>query len=235
MPELSNLKTAATLRKTSLFAPLSETEVQSVATRASVKTYLPGELLFSEGESCLGLNVVMTGRIRIFKSSRTGREQVLAIEAAGGSVAELPIFDGGDYPASAVAIERSELIFVSREDFRAVCLANPEMALKLLQVVSSRLRRLVNIIEELSFTTLRQRLITWLLREAKLQGRPGLRGVTFHLGITHQEIAAQIGTVRELVSRNMARLQAEGLIETNGHQITILDQSALESDLTSQV
>lgn len=112
----------------------------------------------------------MTGRITIFKTSRTGREQVLTIDGPAASLAELPVFDGGEYPASAVATEKSEVIFIPRSDFRAVCLDAPEVALKLLQVVSGRLRRLVGIIEELSFTSLRQRLISWLLRRAKQQG-----------------------------------------------------------------
>lgn len=235
MSQTNPVKVAATLRATPLFAPLNEIELRSIADRAMVGNYAAGETLFSEGEPCTGLYVVMTGRIKIFKSSRSGREQVLTVEGAAASLAELPVFDGGDYPASAVAAEQSEIIFLSRTDFRALCLDNPEVSLKLLQVVSGRLRRLVEIIEELSFTSLRQRLISWLLRRAKQQGRPGVRGVTFNLGATHQEIATHIGTVRELVSRNMARLQAEGLIESNGHEITILDRATLESDLESTI
>jgi CRP/FNR family transcriptional regulator len=173
----------------------------------------------------------MSGRIRIFKSSRGGREQVLAIEGPARSVAELPVFDGGDYPASAVAVEPSETILILREDFRALCLENPELSLKLLQVVGSRLRQLVSLIEELSFTTLRSRLISWLLRRAKRAGRANGSGVTFGLGATHQEIASHIGTVRELVSRNMARLQAEGLIQVSGHEVIIPNQAALEAEL----
>jgi CRP/FNR family cyclic AMP-dependent transcriptional regulator len=235
MRVVANPKIEATLRNTQLFAPLSGAELQSVAARAALKTYSPGELLFSEGEPCTGFYVVVTGRVRIFKSSRSGREQVLSIEGPGQSIAELPVFDGGVYPASVLALDLSELVFVSRADFRAVCLEHPEVSLKLLQVVGGRLRRLVGIIEELSFTTLRQRLISWLLRQAQAEGRPGPRGVSFDIGITHQELAAQIGTVRELVSRNMARLQSQGFIEMNGRQITITDQAGLEADLSSEV
>ena len=209
MTQSNYLNVAATLRKTPLFSPLNEIELQAIGARAAWGTYAAGELLFSEGDQCTGLYVVITGRIKIFKISRTGREQVLTIEGPAASVAELPVFDGGDYPASAVAMERSEILFMSRNDFRALCLDNPELGLKLLQVVSGRLRRLVEIIEELSFTSLRQRLILWLLRQAQRQGRTGDRGVSFDLGATHQEIATHIGTVRELVSRNMARLQAK--------------------------
>ena len=225
----------STLRSTPLFAGLSDSELQTIAERAVLKSFGPGELLFSEGDACSGLHVIVSGRVRIFKSSRSGREQVLAIEGSGTSIAELPVFDGGAFPASASTIEASEILFLSRKDFRSACLEDPELALKVLQVVGGRLRRLVGIIEELSFTTLRQRLISWILREAKARGRTRAGSTLLELGATHQEIASQIGTVRELVSRNMARLQAQGLIESSGHEITILNQAALEAELTSEI
>jgi CRP-like cAMP-binding protein len=226
---------AGALKAAALFAPLDPSEIEFIAARAGLKSYAPGELLFSEGDPCEGLFVVASGRVRIFKVSASGREQVLAIEGAGSSIAELPVFDGGKYPASAAALEQSELVFVSRSDFRAVCLEHPEVALKVLQVVGGRLRRLVGIIEELSFTTVRHRLISWLLRQARAEGRPTSRGIAITLGASHQELAAQIGTVRELVSRNMARLQAQGFIEINGREVVMLDLDGLEADLSSVV
>jgi CRP/FNR family transcriptional regulator len=223
------------LKATPLFAALDEAELAALAAHCGIRTYQAGEILFNEGEPCKGLFIVVSGRVRIFKMSANGREHVLAVEGPGASVAELPVFDGGSYPASASALEKSEALFVSRADLRAICLENPEVSLKLLQVVGARLRRLVGIIEELSFTTVRHRLISWLLRQAKSEGRPSARGVTFSLKSSHQELASQIGTVRELVSRNMARLQAQNFIEMNGREITIVDQEGLEADLASMV
>ena len=221
------------LKATPLFAALDESEVNSLASRCGIRPYSPGEILFSEGEPCKGLYIVVSGRVRIFKSSINGREQVLSVEGPGASVAELPVFDGGSYPASASALEKTEVLFVSRTDLRAICLEKPEVSLKLLQVVGARLRRLVGIIEELSFATVRHRLISWLLRQASAEGRLTERGMVFSLNASHQELAAQIGTVRELVSRNLARLEAQSFIEMNGRQITILDREGLEADLAS--
>jgi len=226
---------ASVLKTVALFAPLTDDELQFLAARSSLKSYSSGQLLFSEGDACAGLYVVASGRVRIFKTSANGREHVLAIEGPGSSIAELPVFDGGNYPASAAALESSELVFVSRKDFRAMCLEHPEVALKVLEVVGARLRRLVGIIEELSFTTVRHRLISWLLRQAKNEGRPSPRGVAFSLGSSHQELAAQIGTVRELVSRNLARLQAQGFIEISGREVVILDPEGLETDLAAVI
>jgi CRP/FNR family transcriptional regulator, cyclic AMP receptor protein len=225
-------KVSAILKGATLFAALTDTEIESLAARAVVRSYSAGESLFSEGDPCAGLYLIASGRVRIYKASPSGREQVLAVEGPGASIAELPVFDGGNYPASAAALQPTDLLFVSRKDFRNVCLEHPEVALKVLQVVGGRLRRLVGIIEELSFTTVRHRLISWLLRQAKTQGD---RGPVVLLSASQQELASQIGTVRELVSRNLARLQAQGFISMSGREVTILDEAGLEADLSSTV
>ena len=224
---------AATLEKTALLSSLSRAEIQSLAARTVRKHFTSGELLFSEDEPCHGLHMIARGTVRIFKSSVNGREQVLALNHAGESVAELPVFDGGRYPASAMAMEDVELAFISRQDFLAFCLEHPEVALKMLAVVGARLRRLVGIIEELSFTTIRQRLISVLLRLAETEGRQTQRGIEFQLPASHQELASQLGTVRELVSRNLTRLQAEGLIDVDARQIVVKDKNGLNALLST--
>lgn len=183
--------------------------------------------MFSEGEPCKGLNIISQGKVRIFKTSVNGREQVLAIQQPGDFIAELPVFDGGPYPASAVAVENTEIAFISRRDFQAYCLEHPEVALKVLAVVGARLRSLIGIIEELSFTTIRQRLVSTLVRLAQSDGKKTVRGVEFLLPASHQELANQLGTVRELISRNLARLQAEGLLEVDARQIVVRDLNGL--------
>ena len=110
---------------------------------------------------------------------------------------------------------------------------HPEVALKVLKVVGARLRRLVGIIEELSFTTVRHRLSAYLLRLAQDHGKKVAQGVEVILPSNNQELAAQIGTVRELVSRNLSRLQMEGVLTVDGRCLIIRDLKALESDLGS--
>jgi CRP-like cAMP-binding protein len=215
------------LLNTQLFSGLTAAERDALGSRAIRKTHSDGDRLFVEGDACQGLFVVANGAVRIFKSSPSGREQVLALEGPGSSIAELPVFDGGDYPASATAVGDTETVFISRQHFRAFCLEHPEVALKVLAVVGSRLRRLVGIVEELSFTTVRQRIISLLLRLAESEGKRSAQGIRLSLKSGHQEIASEIGTVRELVSRNLARLQAEGLIQMDGRQIVIKDLSRL--------
>jgi CRP/FNR family cyclic AMP-dependent transcriptional regulator len=230
MPE-TKVNHGQTLAKIPIFSGLTESELSFLAQRAVPRHYSAGEIVFGEGEPCSGLYVVESGHIRIFKSSASGREQVLSIDGPGSSVAELPVFDGGNYPASVAAIDTATLLFVSKQDFQALCLAHPQVALKVLRIVGARLRRLVGIIEELSFTTVRHRLASLLLRLAQKEGKPTGDGIEVNLPASKQELASQIGTVRELVSRNLSRLQAEGVVQIDGRSVIIRDLKALEAEV----
>ena len=231
MPSEQEAASLAVLKRVAIFSSLSDREFAFLTARLVQRKYAAGELIFGEGDSCAGLYVVQSGNVRIFKSSAGGREQVLAIEGPGASIAELPVFDGGNYPASAQAISDSTLLFFSRQDFHALCSQHPEVALKVLRVVGGRLRRLVAIIEELSFTTVRHRLIALLVRLGKTEGTRNGDAITLTLPMNNSELAAQIGTVRELVSRNLSRLQSEGLIVVENRALAIPSLKRLEAEL----
>ena len=228
-----NGSTEAILRKTPLFANLTETEMHALAARTARKRFTKDEQLFAEGDPCTGLYLVAAGKIRIFKLSPSGREQILAVEGPGSSFAELPVFDGGNYPAAATAVEDTEVLFVSRKDFQNFCREHPDVALKVIAVVGSRLRRLVGIIEELSFTTVRQRLIALILRLAQAGGVRSSEGIRIELTKSHQDLAAELGTVRELVSRNLSRLEAEGFLDVEGRKIVVKDLPGLRREQTA--
>ena len=219
------------LKRVPIFSGLTDAEFAFLTSHVVPRKFSAGELIFAEAEACTGLYVVESGHVRIFKSSAGGREQVLSIDGPGGSIAEIPVFDGGNYPASAQAITDCSLLFFSKRDFHALCQQHPEVALKVLRVVGARLRRLVGIIEELSFTTVRHRLAALLVRLAKSAGRRQEGGVSVTLPVNNNELAAQIGTVRELVSRNLSRFQSEGIIEIDGRTVTIPDLKKLEGVL----
>jgi len=230
VPELKS-NASQTLAKVLLFNGLSETELTFLAQRAVPRSFSSGEIVFTEGDTCSGMYVVESGSIRIFKTSPGGREQVLSIDGPGSSVAELPVFDGGNYPASVSAVEPSTLLFISKQDFQSLCLVHPQVALKVLRVVGARLRKLVGIIEELSFTTVRHRLAAFLVRLAHREGLRTSDGIEVTLPASNQELAAQIGTVRELVSRNLSRFQSEKLIQMDGRRIVIFNLKALKGEL----
>lgn len=232
VPEVK-LNRSETLARVRILSELSEAELAFLAQRTVPRRFSAGETVFAEGEPCAGLYVIESGHVRIFKSSAGGREHVLSIEGPGGSVAELPVFDGGNYPASAAAVDEATLLFVSKQDFHALCLAHPQVSLKVLRVIGARLRRLVGIIEELSFTTVRHRLAAFLVRLAKTSGKRTRNGIEITLPADNQELASQIGTVRELVSRNLSRFQAEGMLKIEGRSVIVIDLKALEAELQS--
>jgi CRP/FNR family transcriptional regulator len=218
---------ADVLRGTTLLSTQTREQIQLLAARTVRRVFGPGELLFSEGEPGHGLHMIARGKVRVFKTSVGGREQVLSINQAGESVAELPVFDGGEYAVSAMALEETEVAFISRQDFQSFCMDHPEVAMKMLTMVGARLRRMMGIIEQLSFTTVRERLVSVLVKLAETEGRQTERGLEFVLPANHQELASQLGTVRELVSRNLMRLQSEGLVEVDARQIVVRDFGGL--------
>jgi CRP-like cAMP-binding protein len=221
-------KTAA-LSQIALFAALSEAEIQVLAQRAVERRFAPDEILFWEGEPCAGVFLIIQGSVKIFRTSPSGRELMLAIEMAPSSVAELPLFDGGPYPASVRAVDSVVSLFINKNDFQAVCRQYPDVALKVLAVVGHRLRHLVGLVESMTFGSVTQRLARLLLESSK-----GVGAETFDLPLTHQELASRLGTVREVVSRNLARFRAEGLIRIQGRQVQIVNRAGLEAEAETQ-
>jgi len=223
-------ETAALLGKIRLFSALSETELQAVASHAFRKTYAPGELIFLEGEPCEGLFLITKGAVKIFKSSVSGREILLTMEPAPASIAEIPVFDGGNYPASAAAVDEVTTYLILKADFQRLCRENPDLALKVLTVVGKRLRALVTMLHQVTFGGVRQRLAQTLLDFEEQNG-----GSPFTLRETHHELALRLGSVREVISRNLGRFQAQQFIRTTGREITILDRAGLQHEAETEI
>jgi CRP/FNR family transcriptional regulator len=213
-----------------LFQGLSGGEIELLAERTVEKSYRAGEMLFGEGEPCQGLFLILEGSVKIFKTSPSGREITLAVETAPSSVAEVPLFDGGPYPASVAALEEVTAGFIHTKDFQQVCRQYPEVALKMLAGAGRRLRQLVALIEGVTFGSVRQRLAALLLDFSQEAG-----GEPFPLPATHQELASRLGTVREVVSRNLSRFQVEGLIRISGRRIRILDPAGLKREAETEL
>lgn len=207
-----------------LFQGLSVPEVQALFQRAVKRRFESGEMLFWEGEPCAGIFLIVEGSVKIFKTAPSGREMMLALETSPASVAELPLFDGGPYPASAQAVERVLSYFINKSDFHSVCRQYPDVALKVLAVVGRRLRHLVMMVESMTFGSVTQRLARLLLDTG---------GDQFTLP-THQEVASRLGTVREVVSRNLARFRAQGLIQVQGHEVHVVDRAGLEKEAVEE-
>ena len=219
----------AALRRAALFKELDEKTLGALAERAVERRFQKDEVLFVAGEEARGLYVIVSGSVRAFRESLDGREQIIHVERAGATVAEVPVFDDGAYPSTVAAEEETTALFIAKRDVRLLCLEHPEITLAALKVLAGRLRRCAELVEALSLREVGQRLARFLLAEARRNGTRTEQGLSINLTHTNQQIAARIGTVREVVSRALARLQHEGLLVVEGRQLIIPDEETLES------
>lgn len=204
------------LRALPLFEGLDDAMLARLAERCVPRTLAAGEMLFRAGDPCRGLYVIETGRVRILRVNADGKEQVLHVETAGRPVAELPLFDGGAYPASGEAVEPTRLVFLSRADFEHLYRTHPEIAHAVIRALGRRLRHLVELAETLAFRDVAARLAHLLAGYAEHAGTRTPGGVVIALDRTQEELAREIGTARESVSRAVKQLRARGLIRSAG-------------------
>src|SRR5688500_2149097 len=214
----------AALKRTKLFEELDEDTLRALAERAFERRFQKDDVLFVTGEEARGMYVIVEGVVRAYRVSLDGREQVIHVERAGATIAEVPVFDDGTYPSTAAAEEETITLFLDKHDVRRLCLQHPEITLTALKVLAGRLRRCAELVEALSLREVGQRLARFLLSEARAKGeRDGGGGLRVTLSHTNQQIAARVGTVREVVSRALARLQQDGLVVHEGRALTIPD------------
>lgn len=221
------LDKVAALKRTALFQALNDETLQSVAARASRRSFKKDELLFIAGQKAQGLYVIVQGSVRAFRESADGREQVIHVETAGATIAEVPVFDDGDYPSTVAAEEDTETLFLDKRDVKQLCMKHPEIPLAAVRLMAERLRRCAELVETLSLKDVGQRVARFLLSEARRHGQKTSRGTNLNLIQTHQQIAARVGTVREVISRSFSRLQQDGLIIVEDRKLTIPDEAKL--------
>jgi CRP/FNR family transcriptional regulator len=215
------------LRRTLLFGELSEAELGALAERAVERRLARGEVLFVAGDEAAGLFVIAEGAVRAYREGLDGREQVIHVERAGATIAELPVFDDRPYPSTVAAEGETLVLFIDKRDVKRLCLEHPSIALAALKLLAGRLRRCAELVEALSLREVDQRLAQWLLSAARARGTRANKGLQFTLHLTNQQIAARIGSVREVVSRALTRLQNNGLIAVDGRVVNIPDEEAL--------
>lgn len=226
---LSVLSKREVFSRSPLFSVLSPDEIESLVALAVERSFRAGEVLFEEGMPCEGLYILAAGTVKISKTSPSGRTIMLAMESAPSTVAEVPLFDGGDYPASVSAVEDTVAYLLPKGAFRRFCETHPKVPIKVLGVVGQRLRQLVRLVETVTFGSMRQRVARTLLEFAEQSG-----GAEFEFPVTHEELALRLGTVREVVSRNLARFQAEGLIRIAKRQVIVVDPDALRAEAETE-
>ncbi|MCU1290056.1 MAG: transcriptional regulator, Crp/Fnr family [Acidobacteria bacterium] len=218
----------AVFKQTDLFRDLNEDVLRVLTSRAVEKILNRNEILFLAGDEAAGLFVIATGAIRAFRTGADGREQIIHIERAVSTIAEVPVFDDGKYPSTTAAEEDATTVyFLDKRKVRAVCLKHPEVALAATRLLAARLRHCAELVESLSLREVGQRLACLLLAEAETKGNPNGKGVCIKQKLTHKQLASRIGTVREVITRVIYRLQNQGLISVDGKEIFIPSLAAL--------
>jgi CRP/FNR family transcriptional regulator, dissimilatory nitrate respiration regulator len=212
------------LASSELFGGLSPKHLDEIENIAVTKHYGRGESIFFEGDPGIGFYMVATGRVKIFKTSVSGKEQILHIFGSGEPFGEVPVFHNQPFPANATALEKTSLIFFPRKDFVELVHTMPSLIMNMLAVLSMRLRRFATQIENLSLKEVPARLAGYLLYLAEEQGDTE----QVELQISKGQLASLLGTIPETLSRIFARMSEEGLISVDGKNISLLDREGLE-------
>ena len=209
------------------FSGLGLPELDSIKHLFSEERAERGEIILLEGEPTDRLFFVATGVVKLFRVSAEGKEQTLELVRPGGSINEVPVFDGGPNPASAQAMGPALLYIISKTDLESILRGHPGVALNVVKVLASRIRHLVSLVEDLSFRHVIGRVAKILLEHAGDGARPGQR-------LTQQEMAAIAGTAREVVGRSLKTLEERGIIKLEHHRIVVTDEEALKQMTDAQ-
>ncbi|MCU0509253.1 MAG: Crp/Fnr family transcriptional regulator [Anaerolineae bacterium] len=213
------------LRRVPYFAALSDGVLEALAAAAVERHFDRGQVIFLEGDPCGGLHIVAAGEVKIFKVSPQGREQILHRMGPGDTFNDVAVLDGGPNPASAGAVTDATLWVITRGEMQRLATAHPALAWALIESIARRARHLVAMVEDLSLRSVKSRLARLLLTEA---GRAATAGeLDRSQMVTQAEMAARLGTVREMIGRALRELSEDGLIEFDRHRIVIKDREGL--------
>jgi len=215
------------LKRVAYFRKLPRAELEVLARRSRPRVLRRGEHAFEAGDACLGLLVIAEGAVEMRQVSPRGREQVLHAEGEGATLGEAPLFDGQGYIAAAVAMAPTRLLLVPREAVLALCRRRPEVALSMLGAMARRVRRFAALVEDLAFRQVIERLAGHIEAVAAVAGQPVSPGAVVDLGLTQEQLAARLGTVRELVSRAFRQLERGGVIRRSRTRVAIRDPERL--------
>ena len=212
-----------TLRACRYFSGVDNSILEELTIDTSLQRYQPGEAIFWEAADCAGLHIIQTGNVKLFKISPQGRQMVMKTFTDGDSFNEVPIFDNGTNPVNAAAITECDIWVVSCDAIRKAIEQYPEMARAIILNLSVNLRMLVGLVEELSFYQVTNRLARLIsqMPDDQLSGKNTQR-------LTQDEMAARLGTVREVVARSLKELERSGAIQATRGKISILDDGILQ-------
>lgn len=207
-----------------IFDGLVSADLEQIRKIAVDRFYDRGRTVFSEGDEGDGFYMVAGGRVKIYKLSLEGKEQILHIYGEGQPFGEVPVFAGKRFPANAQTLVKSHLLFFPRTEFVQLISENPSLAMNMLAVLSLRLRQFTVQVENLSLKEVPARLASYLIYLAQEQRTQG----QVVLDISKGQLASLLGTIPETLSRMFSRMSGKGLIEVDGRKIALLDVAGLK-------
>lgn len=188
-----------------------------------------GQILFVKGMPASTLYVVLSGHVKVFRSSPDGREQIVHFLGPGDELAVVPFFDRGPYPATAEVVEDARIACITWEQFDQMVTQNPRLLLRVNQHLARRLREAQEKIARLGLQDASARVAALLLDLSRKHGRAVYHGVEIDLDLTRQELGSFVGLSRETVTRVLSDFKRSGVIDLNGNKITVLDEERLKT------
>jgi len=216
------------LRRCPLFAGLKDEELRRIRAIANLKHVGKREILFSDGEEAKGFYVILSGKIKLYKISPEGKEQILHIVSTPDAFAEAALFLEGSYPAFAEALTESQLLFFPKRDFIQLIEKNPKLSINMIVSLSHFLRRFASLIEELSLKEVSSRMAKYLIDLSMRLSKEGKNSKEVELDLSKTQLASKLGTISETLSRTLAKMKAKGIIDVKKNRILILNREALE-------
>ena len=198
---------------------MPEDLMQELNKIAVERLFEKGEMIFYEGNESLGFYLVLSGRIKIYKLSADGKEQIFQFIKPGETFGEVVVFSGKAFPAHAEAVQKSRVLLFPRRDFLKAIRANSELALTMLAILSERLRQFTVQVENLSLKEVPNRLSSYFLYLLREEAKDDV----ISLDISKGQLASLLGTIPETLSRILRRMAENGIIEVRGRQIRLLD------------
>ena len=218
------MDTLKQIQDISLFQGLSNEVLEALSRRVFIGTYQPGEVVVAETDLVKQFFVVITGQVKLSKSSMEGREQTLYLLGPGEPFGLCTAFATHDFPAEAQALRKSDILTIPGPAVEEIVMKDPALLLNILRVLSRRLKESMSLIESLSLQEIPQRLASYLIYARAGEGKDAWVELT----ITQRELSKMLGSTPEALSRALRKMQNEGILDVQGRMITILDYKALE-------
>jgi CRP/FNR family transcriptional regulator len=216
------------LRRCPLFAGLKEEDLKRIRDIASLRQIEKREVLFSDGEETKGFYVILSGRVKLFKVSPEGKEQILHIVSAPDAFAEAALFLEGTYPAFAEAMTDCQLLYFPKRDFIQLIEKNPQLSINMIVTLSHYLKRFASLIEELSLKEVSSRIAKYIIDLSMRSSKEGKSPKEVELDLSKTQLALKLGTISETLSRTLAKMKAKRIIDVKKNKIIILNREALE-------